>query len=69
VWSLLLNILRVVLQDWPKPRPWDYIWTVIFLGVGLGAITDFQISGGTIAGVVLVAIGVISLARIFSSSN
>jgi hypothetical protein len=59
VWALLVNIFRAISADWPNPRTWDYIWTIIFLGVGLGGITDFE--GEIIAAVALMGIGVIIL--------
>ena len=58
-WALLLNLFKLVSPDWPNPRAWDYIWTAIFLGVGLGSAIEWDVDGGIIGGVALVVIGAI----------
>lgn len=68
-WALVLNIFRLVSPDWPNPRTWDYIWTVIFLGVGLGSATEIDIEGSAIAGIALVVIGALLLANLMRGKN
>jgi hypothetical protein len=62
-WALLLNGYRA-LSGLPNPSTWDWIWTFIFLLVGLGGIFNF--AGEIVGAVVLVGIGVIFLARALS---
>jgi hypothetical protein len=59
-WALALNGYRA-LSDWPNPSTWDWIWTVIFLLVGLGGIVN--IAGEIVGAMVLVGIGVVTLVR------
>jgi hypothetical protein len=63
-WAFVLNLFQLLSPDWPNPRAWDYIWTAIFLGVGLGSAVTIDVEGSVIAGVVLVAIGAILLANL-----
>jgi hypothetical protein len=65
VWALLINIYRLVSADWPNPNTGDYIWTAVFLFIGIGGAYDFDIEGTAIAAIVLVAIGVVILAGVF----
>ena len=68
-WALVLNIIRLVSPDWPNPRAWDTIGTVILLGVGLGGVTDIDVDGGVIVGVGLVGVGAILLANLVRGQN
>ncbi len=65
-WSLGLNIYRST-SSWPDPSTWDWIWTVVFLAVGLSAVADF---GGEIIGAIaLIVIGGVFLIRALSSNR
>lgn len=59
-WALALNLLKTV-SDLPNPSTWDWIWTVIFLLVGLGGVAN--VAGEIVGAVVLVGIGVVALVR------
>ena len=65
-WSLALNTYRTT-SSWPNPSTWDWIWTAIFLLVGLGTVVD--IGGEIVGAVVLVVIGVIFMVRALSRSE
>jgi hypothetical protein len=69
VWSVLLNGFRMLSPDWPNPRAWDYIWTAIFLGVGVGSAIEWDVDGGIIAGVALVVIGAVLVANLVRGQN
>lgn len=69
VWSVLLNGFRMISPDWPNPRAWDYIWTVIFLGVGVGSAIEWDVDGGIIGGVALVVIGAILVVNLLRGQN
>jgi hypothetical protein len=59
-WSLALNGYRSI-SSLPNPSTWDWIWTAIFVIVGL---TGFVTIAGEIIGAgALVVIGIIILAR------
>ena len=59
-WALAMNIYRTS-SSAPNPTTWDWIWTVVFLAVGLGAVVDF---GGEIIGAIaLIVIGGVFLIR------
>ena len=61
LYAAALNIYFLTSPDWPSPSAWDWIWTAIFLIIGLGGAFDF---GGDIVGpVVLIGVGAIILAR------
>ncbi len=62
-WSLVLNGYRA-LSDLPNPSTWDWIWTVIFVLVGLSGLVT--IAGEIIGAVVLVGIGIVILVRALS---
>lgn len=65
-WSLGLNIYRST-SSWPDPSTWDWIWTVVFLAVGLSAVVDF---GGEIIGAIaLIVIGGVFLIRALSTNR
>ena len=66
LWALLLNVYSMM-SDWPRPTTWDWVWTVIFLLVGLGGVLD--IGGEIVGAVVLVGIGAVFLARALSGSE
>jgi hypothetical protein len=66
LWALALNIFRTA-TGWPNPSTWDWIWTAIFLLVGLGGVVN--IAGGIIGAVVLVGIGIVFLVRALSRSE
>ena len=59
----------MISPDWPNPRAWDYIWTVIFLGVGVGSAIEWDVDGGIIAGAALVVIGAILVANLVRDQN
>lgn len=60
-WSLALNTYQRTSPTLPNPSTWDWIWTVIFMLLGVGAVVDI---GGEIFGAVaLVTIGVVILVR------
>lgn len=59
-WSLLLNVFRLA-TDAPNPNTWDWIWTVVFIGVAIGIFVD--VTAGTVGAAVLVAIGLVVLYR------
>lgn len=59
-WSLILNVFRVA-TDAPNPSTWDWIWTVVFIGVAVGAFVD--VTAGTVGPAVLIAIGLVVLYR------
>jgi hypothetical protein len=65
-WALVWNGYRA-LSDAPNPSTWDWIWTVIFLLVGLGGVVN--LAGEIVGAVVLVGIGVVTLFRALSRSN
>ncbi len=63
-WSLVFNTYRSA-TDWPNPTTWDWIWTAIFLLVGVGTIVDL---GGEIVGAaVLIGAGIVLLIRALSA--
>jgi hypothetical protein len=59
-WALVWNGYRA-LSDLPNPSTWDWIWTVIFLLVGFGAIVN--VAEEIVGAVALVAIGAVILLR------
>ncbi len=59
-WSLLLNAFRAA-TDAPNPTTWDWIWTLVFLGVAVGMFVD--VTAGTVGAAVLIAIGLVVLYR------
>jgi hypothetical protein len=65
-WALGLNIIRSV-TTLPNPSTWDWIWTAIFVIIGLGGLVT--ISGEIIGAVILVGIGVVILFRTLSRSE
>jgi hypothetical protein len=65
-WALVLNGYRA-LSDLPNPSTWDWIWTAIFLLVGLGSLFNF--AGEIVGAVALVAIGVVFLTRALRRSE
>lgn len=64
VWALTWNGYRAVSAA-PNPSTWDWIWTVIFLLVGLGGIAN--LAGEIVGAVVLVGIGIVTLFRALTS--
>jgi hypothetical protein len=62
-WALVLNVYRQT-SSWPSPLTWDWIWTAIFLLVGLGAVMD--IGEEIVGAVALVVVGVILMGRALS---
>lgn len=66
LWALALNVFRTA-TGWPNPSTWDWIWTAIFLLVGLGGFVN--IASGIIGAVVLVGIGIVFLVRALSRSE
>jgi hypothetical protein len=69
VWSVLLNGYRMISPDLPNPRAWDYIWTVIFLGVGVGSAIEWDVDGGIIAGIALVVIGAVLVVNLLRDQS
>jgi hypothetical protein len=65
LWALALNGFSV-LSNWPNPSTWDWIWTAIFLLVGLGGVVN--IAGEIVGAVVLVGIGIAFLVKALSRS-
>lgn len=65
LWALALNGFSV-LSNWPNPSTWDWIWTAIFLLVGLGGVVN--IAGEIVGAVVLVGIGIAFLVKALSAS-
>ncbi|MGB2896636.1 MAG: hypothetical protein WBB65_10805 [Anaerolineales bacterium] len=65
-WALVLNGYRAM-SDLPNPSTWDWIWTAIFLLVGLGSFFNF--AGEIVGAVALVAIGVVFLTRALRRSE
>ena len=59
-WSLLLNLYRLN-ADVPRPTAWDWIWTIVFLGVAVGVFVD--VTSGTIGAAILIAVGLVVLYR------
>jgi hypothetical protein len=59
-WSLALNAYRAT-SSWPSPSTWDWIWTAIFLVIGLGTVVD--VGGEIVGAVALLVLGVIILVR------
>jgi hypothetical protein len=66
LWALALNSLSVM-SNWPNPSTWDWIWTAIFLLVGLGGVVN--IAGEIVGAVVLVGIGAVFLIRALSRTE
>jgi hypothetical protein len=66
LWALALNVFSMM-STWPNPSTWDWVWTAIFLFVGLGGIVN--IAGEIVGAVVLVGIGVVFLVRALSRSE
>lgn len=66
LWALALNGFSV-LSNWPNPSTWDWIWTAIFLLVGLGGVVN--IAGEIVGAVVLVGIGIAFLVKALSRSE
>lgn len=62
-WALALNGIRV-LTDLPNPSTWDWIWTAIFLLVGLGGVVN--VASEIVGAVALVLVGVILMGRALS---
>mgnify|MGYP001812732241 FL=1 len=65
-WSLILNGYRFV-SDALNPSTWDWVWTLLFLGVAIGTVAD--IAGEIVGAVVLVGIGAIILFRTLAQSD
>ncbi len=57
-WSLILNLYRTVSAR-ANPTAWDWVWTVVFLLVGLSVFVD--LGGGLIAAVILIGVGLVFL--------
>ena len=66
LWALALNSFSMM-SNWPNPSTWDWIWTAIFLLVGLGGVVN--IASEIVGAVVLVGIGVVFLVRALSRSE
>lgn len=60
-WSLILNGYRVISTSAPNPSTWDWVWTVVFLAIAVGAFVD--ISGSLVGAMALVVIGLVILFR------
>jgi hypothetical protein len=60
-WSLALNGYRAVSAAAPNPSTWDWVWTVIFLAVALGAL--LEAGGAYIGATAFVVVGLIILLR------
>lgn len=60
-WSLILNGYRASSSSAPNPSTWDWVWTVVFLAVAVGALVD--ISGALFGALALVVIGLLIVIR------
>ncbi|MEA1902886.1 MAG: hypothetical protein U9N56_05100 [Actinomycetota bacterium] len=61
-WSLILNGYRQA-SDAPNPTMWDWVWTLLFVGVAIGAFTDFGFGGEALGVTVLVGMGAMILIK------
>ncbi len=59
VFATLGNLYRVSTPDYPNPTSWDWVWGGIFLILGLGGFTAFNMSWPLI----LVLVGVVILGK------
>ncbi len=57
VYGFVISFARLASSKFSNPATWDYIWAGIFLLIGLGGLTSFNISWPLI----LVVIGIIIL--------
>jgi hypothetical protein len=60
-WALILNSYRAFSATAPNPTTWDWIWTVIFLGIAAGSVMD--LTGALVGAVALIMIGLVVLIR------
>ncbi|MFC1936840.1 hypothetical protein ACFLYP_04160 [Chloroflexota bacterium] len=61
LYGFALNFYRLSSPDHATPTTWDYIWSGIFLIIGLGGFTAFDISWPLI----LILVGVVTLVNAF----
>lgn len=57
-WALVMNSYRA-LSNRPDPTTWDWVWTAIFMGVGLVAVLETGVE--IIGAVILVVLGLVVL--------
>jgi hypothetical protein len=60
VWALIWNGFRL-LSTLPNPNTWDWAWTVVFLLVGFGGMSNF--TEELLGAVILMAVGAVVLLR------
>ena len=65
-WSLILNSYRLM-SDAPNPSTWDWVWTLIFVGMAIGSLTD--VAGEIVGAAVLIGIGGMILSRTFARTE
>jgi hypothetical protein len=66
-WSLVLNLYRTLSETAPKPSTGDWIWTVVFIAIGFGALVDF--AGELVGAVALIALGLIFMSKALRRSE
>jgi hypothetical protein len=60
-WALILNAYRVASPTAPNPTTWDWIWTVIFIAIAVGSVSE--VTGALVGAFALIVIGLVVLIR------